>query len=141
MKVVMLKSVKHIGHAGSVVEVADGHALNMLIPRKMAVLATPAALKQAERIKKQTADKKDLDQKLVLERLSALAEEKIVFVKKANEKGHLYDAVDAREIAEKAGLPEDAISLEKPIKEIGVFDVPVSYHEAFGKISISVEAE
>src|SRR5262245_60619038 len=102
MKVVMMKHVKGTGSANAVVEVKDGHALNFLIPRKLAVAATPAALKQAELRQKQASEKRELDAKLIGERLAALAEEKIEFIKKANEQGHLYDAVDAKEIAEKA---------------------------------------
>lgn len=141
MKVVLLKDVKNTGRAGTVVECSDGHAQNFLIPRGMAALATPANLKQAELRLKQEGDRKALDVKLIQERLSALAEGKTVITKKANEKGHLYDAVDAADIAKAAELPEEAIKLEKPFKEIGTYDVPVSLGESFGKISITVEAE
>ena len=141
MKVVLLKDVKNTGRAGAVVECSDGHAQNFLIPRGMAALATPANLKQAELRLKQEGDRKALDVKLIQDRLTALAEEKIVITKKANEKGHLYDAVDAADIAKATQLPEEAIKLEKPFKEVGTFDVPVSLGESFGKLSIVVEAE
>lgn len=122
-------------------DVSDGHALNMLIPRGLAALATPAAIKRADTMKKQNDEKRALDEKLIADRLSALAETRISIIKKANEQGHLYDAVDAKEIAEEAKLPVDAIRLEKPIKELGVFEVPVSFGENFGALTISVEAE
>src|SRR5690349_3415851 len=141
MKVVLLKDIKKTGKAYSVVEVKDGHALNFLIPRGLAAAATEANLKNAELRHKQAKEKEELDAKLIGERLAALAEERIVFVKKANEKGHLYDAVDAKEIAERTNLPVDALTVEKPFKELGTFDVPVSYGEQFGKISIVIEAE
>lgn len=141
MKVVLLKDVKNMGRAGSVQDVSDGHAMNLLIPRKLAVLATAAAMKKAEAITAQEGSKRDLDKKLVEERLSALAEERIVILKKANEQGHLYDAVDAKDIATATQLPESAIHIEKPFKEIGAFDVPVAYGDDFGKITINIEAE
>jgi len=141
MKVVMIKDVKGTGRANTVVEVKDGYAINFLFPRKAAVPATGDAVKRAESMMKQFAERKELDNKLIADRLSALAEERIVFLKKANEKGHLYDAVDAKEIAEKVQLPVDAISIEKPFKEVGTFEVPVAYGENFGKITIIVEAE
>lgn len=141
MKVVLLKDVRDMGRAGSVLDVSDGHALNMLIPRGLAALATPAAIKRADTMQKQNDEKRALDEKLIADRLSALAETRISIIKKANEQGHLYDAVDAKEIAEEAKLPLDAIRLEKPIKELGVFEVPVSFGENFGKLTISVEAE
>jgi large subunit ribosomal protein L9 len=141
MKVVLLKDVRDMGRAGHVLDVSDGHALNMLIPRGLAALATPAALKRSETMQKQYDDRRVLDAKLVEERLSALAETRISILKKANDQGHLYDAVDAKDIAEEAKLPEDAIKLEKPIKELGTFEIPVAYGENFGTITISVEAE
>lgn len=141
MKVVLLKDVKNTGRAGAVVNCADGHAQNFLIPRGMAALATPANLKQAELRLKQDSDRKELDVKLIQDRLSALSEERIVILKKANEKGHLYDAVDAADVAKATDLPVDAIKIEKPFKELGTYDVPVSLGESFGKLSITIEAE
>jgi large subunit ribosomal protein L9 len=141
MKVVLLKDVKDMGRAHTTVDVSDGHALNFLIPRKLAIPATAGAIKQAEVRVKQVVDRKELDVKLISDRLMALSEERIVIKKKANEQGHLYDAVDAAEIAEATALPEDAIKLEKPIKELGAFEVPVAAGKDFGKITITVEAE
>ncbi|MES2668602.1 MAG: 50S ribosomal protein L9 [Patescibacteria group bacterium] len=141
MKVVLLKDVKNTGRAGAVVNCSDGHAQNFLIPRGMAALATPANLKQAELRTKQDIDKKQLDVKLIEDRIAALSEGTTQIIKKANEKGHLYDAVDAADIAKATELPEDAIKLEKPFKEVGTFDVPVSLGERFGKISITITAE
>src|SRR5262249_54550751 len=123
-----------------VVEVSDGHALNFLIPKRMAVAATPAALKNAEARRKAVADRKALDVALVKERLEALADSGATITRKVNEKGHLYDAVDAAEIAKAANLPEDAIHIEKPFKEAGTFDVPVAVGDEFGKFSLTIAA-
>lgn len=141
MKVVLLKDVKNMGRAHSAIEVSDGHALNFLIPNKLAVPATVTSLKQAELRVKQVKDRKELDVKLVEERLAALAEGSVVIVKKANEQGHLYDGVDAKELAEAAGLPEEVIRIEKPFKELGTFEVPVSFGEKFGAFSVTINAE
>lgn len=141
MKVVLLKDIKGTGRAHTAVEVKDGHAINFLIPRKLAVAATAANLKQAEGHAKKADDARALSQKLIADRLSALAEERIVIKKKVNDKGHLYDGVDAKELAELTALPVDAIHIEKPFKEVGTFEVPVSYGENFGKFSVVIEAE
>jgi len=141
MKVVLLKDVKHMGRAGSVQEVSDGHALNLLIPRGFAALATPAAMKRAEVAAAAEDTQRALDKKLVEERLAALADGALTITKKANEQGHLYDAVDAKDIAEAAQLPVDAIDLEKPIKETGEFEIPVSFGEDFGTLKLVVAAE
>ena len=147
MKVILVKDVKGIGHAHEAVETADGYALNFLIPKKLAVPATPIALKEAALRHTQLANRAELDAKLLVQNIEALAEARIVIRAKANEKGHLYDAVGESEIRKAAkeqahiDLPDDVIKLEKPIKELGVFDVPVSAAGAFGKFSITIEAE
>ncbi len=141
MKVVLTRDVKDMGRANEVIETSDGHALNFLIPKKMAIAATPSAVKAAETRKKAVVDRKELDVKLIEERIEALAGETVTIAKKANEQGHLYDAVDAAEIAAAAQLPEDAIRIEKPFKELGTFEVPVMMKEQFGKFSITIIAE
>ena len=141
MKVVLTKDVKDTGRAHEAVEVRDGHALNFLIPKGMAIPATPAALREAALRQKRMAEQKILSAKLVEERLAALSETPVIIRKKANEQGHLYDAVDAKDIAEAATLPVYAIRIEKPFKELGTHDVPVSVGEGFGKFQIAIEAE
>lgn len=147
MKIILLKDVKGIGRAHESVEAKDGHALNYLIPKKMAVVATGAAMKEAELRRRQAADRAAIDSALLAQNISALAEARIVIRTKANEKGHLYDAVGKPEIIAAAkeqariDLPEGAIALEKPIKELGTFDIPVAAKDAFGKFSIIIEAE
>lgn len=147
MKVILIKDVKGIGRAHEAVEAKDGHALNYLIPKKLAIAATPTAIKEAELRRKQSVDRTAIDAALLTQNISALAEAKIVIKVKANEKGHLYDAVGESDIAKAAkeqaliDLPIDAIKLEKPIKELGTFDIPVSSADTFGKFSITIEAE
>jgi large subunit ribosomal protein L9 len=141
MKVVLLKDVKNMGRAGTVQDVSDGHAFNLLIPRKLAVLATPGALKKAETVAAGAMAKRELDAKLIADRITALAEERTVILKKANEQGHLYDAVDAKDIAAATKLPVEVIDLEKPIKELGEYAVPVSNGSDFGTVKIVIEVE
>lgn len=147
MKVLLIKDVKGIGRAHDEVNAADGYALNYLIPKKLAVPATPGAVKEAKTRRKQVVDREALDTALLAQGIAALADAKITITMKANEKGHLYDAVGEKEIMLAAKeqarieLPEGVIKLEKPIKELGTFDVPVSAGEAFGVFSVTVVAE
>lgn len=147
MQVILLKDVKGMGRAHDLVNTSDGHALNFLIPKKVAVPATPSARKEAEVRRKKQSDRVELDVALLTQNIASLAEANIVIKTKVNEKGHLYDAVGESEIAsavkEQAHieLPEGAIRLEKPIKEVGTFTVPVSSGETFGKFSITIEGE
>ncbi len=147
MKIILLKDVKGVGRTHESVEASDGHALNYLIPKKLAVLATPVTVREAELRRKQATDRAELDTVLLAQNLAALAEARVVIKMKANEKGHLYDAVGKsdiqREVKEQSriDLPEDVIKLEKPIKELGVFDIPVATGDTFGKFSLTIEAE
>lgn len=147
MKVILTKDVKGIGRAHEEVTVADGYALNYLIPKKLSIAATPTARQEAETRRKQTVDQSALETALLAQNIQSLADANIVIKMKANEKGHLYNAVGEKEICEAAksqahiDLPSDIIKLEKPIKEVGVFTVPVATAHTFGKFSITVEAE
>ena len=147
MKVILKRDVKGLGRAHEAVETADGHALNHLIPKRLAILATPAAEKAAAVHKAKAESDRQVQTQLITQNLETLAEARIVITAKANEKGHLYDAVGVPEILAAikeqahAELPEEAIRLEKPFKELGTFDVPVAAGEGFGKFSITIEAE
>jgi len=147
MKVTLIKEVKGIGRAHEEVEMSDGYALNYLIPKKFAIAATDVARREAQTRIKQAVDSKEVDAALLTQNIASLTEARIVIKMKANEKGHLYDAVDAAEIAKAAkeqahvDLPLEVIKLEKPIKELGIFDIPVSSADTFGKFQVTVEAE
>ena len=147
MKVILIKDVKGMGRTHEEVTTSDGYALNYLIPKKLAIIATPVARKEAESRIKQQVDQVAVDAALLTQNIASLAEARIVIKTKANEKGHLYDAVGAPEIAAAAkeqahiDLPENVIKLEKPIKEVGTFDIPVASADTFGKFSIIIEAE
>ena len=147
MKVILIKDVKGVGRAHEEITATDGYALNFLIPKKLAITATPAAKQEAELRRKQMTDRDALDTALLSQNIAALAEARIVIRMKANEKGHLYDAVNESEISKAVkeqahiDLPEDIIKLEKPIKELGAFDIPVAFADTFGKFSITIEAE
>lgn len=147
MKVILIKDVKDVGRAHEEIEASDGYALNFLIPKKLAIAATTVAKKEAETRRKQVTDRSALDATLLAQNIASLADARIVIKVKANEKGHLYDAVGESEIISAAkeqghiDLPEGVIKLEKPFKELGTFEVPVSAGETFGKFSIVIEAE
>lgn len=147
MKVILIKDVKGIGRAHEEVTTSDGYALNYLIPKKFAISATPVARQEAETRRKQVVDRSVIDAALLTQNIASLAEARIIIKMKANEKGHLYDAVGESDISRAAkeqahiDLPESVIKLEKPIKELGTFDIPVASADTFGKFSITIEAE
>ena len=141
MKVILQKDVKGLGRTHEAVEARDGYALNHLIPKKLAIHATPVATREAEGRLAKAGASKELDAKLLEQNIATLAETHITIPMKANEKGHLYNGIGADDIAEASSLPESAIFIDKPFKELGSHEVPVSYGENFGKFTLVIEAE
>ena len=146
MKVILLKDVLNVGRKYEVKNVADGLAINMLIPRKQAEAATAHALKRVEKeIVQATLDKRTQDALLAkdLEKLNSL----IIEVKeKANEKGHLFAGVRPEDLISKINkqtglhlLPEHVL-MEKPIKEVGEFVIPLKVGDKRGSVKLIVEA-
>jgi large subunit ribosomal protein L9 len=131
MQVLLLKDVPNLGKAGTVKSVADGYARNYLFPQKLAVPATPEAMKQAEAIRKAALRR----QQRMEEEAEALAKEleaiSLTFKAKAGESGKLYGSVTAAHIAEalsaKMGMEFDKrkIDLEEPLKELGEHQVRI----------------
>jgi large subunit ribosomal protein L9 len=146
MKVVLIKDVRDMGLKGSVIEVSDGHAINFLLPRKMAIAASAKNVEEASLRQKQNEDRKAIDVELLKQNIASLNEKRIVLIMKANDKGHLYEAVAAPEIIKAAkdqadiDLPAEAVKLEKPIKEVGEYKVSVSGSGVSGEFTIVVEA-
>ena len=130
MKVLLLKDVYKLGHAGDVKKVADGYARNFLIPQRLATLATVAAVKQAETLRGNAAiARAKLNEELsgVAEKLNALT---LTFAVKAGETGKLYGSVTPAQIAEEikraSGLEVDRRNVgHQPLRELGEFKIPV----------------
>lgn len=130
MKVLLIADVYKHGVAGEVVDVADGFARNWLLPKKLAVKATPGALKQAEELRAQAeARRAQLDQ-----RLNDLARQidgvELFFGRRASPTGKLFGSVTTTEIADalnqKVGIDINRRRISQiAIREIGTHDVPV----------------
>ena len=99
MKVLLLKDVYKLGRAGDIKKVADGYGRNFLLPQKLAVLATPGALKQVEKIRSQ-AEIRRTEQN---SELQGLADQingiTVVFPAKAGETGKLYGSITTQDVA------------------------------------------
>ncbi|MBO5517468.1 MAG: 50S ribosomal protein L9 [Firmicutes bacterium] len=129
MQVILLKDVKGQGKAGQVVKVSDGYARNMLLPKKLAMEATPANMKVLEKQKAQIEAQRAID-KQVAEDIKAKVEAKTVtVVTKAGENGRLFGAITNKDIAEAIQkeffieLDKKKIDLDAPIKQTGVTEV------------------
>ncbi len=124
MKVLLIKDVYKLGRAGDVKRVADGYGRNYLIPQGLAVLATPGALKQAERIRAKAAAQRAL----LNEEMSAVAEQlanlKLAFSARAGETGKLYGSITSQDVANaiqaKTGLTIKRQQIDmQPLRALG----------------------
>jgi len=130
MKILLLEDVYKLGRAGEVKKVAPGYARNYLMPQGLAVLATPGAIKQAGRIRKEGEKKRAR----INEEMSGVAEQLdgqlFTFAVKASETGRLYGSVNtqmlAEAVGEEIGVEIEAKQIEsQPLREIGLHNVSV----------------
>ena len=141
MDVILMQSVEFVGNMGETVSVARGYARNYLIPQKLAVEASDGARKVVEQHMRLEA-KRDLVHKASAETLAAeIGELSCTLSVQADEEDNLFGSVGARDIA--TGISTDAVAidhkqimLEEPIKQLGVYTVPVKLHA-----EVSVDAK
>ncbi len=100
MKVIFLQDVPRIAQKHTVKDVNDGYALNFLFPRKLAVAATPKAMKDLEKRKKEVEVSKKVQKDLLMKNLEEVKGKRVVIKAKADEKGHLFAQVHEKDIAE-----------------------------------------
>jgi len=130
MDVLLKETVEHLGKRGEVVKVADGYARNFLLPKGLAIAVDSSSASEIEaarrRIRKQEKIKEASVQGLA-ERLKGIS---LTISEKATEEGHLFGSVTAERITEelsKMGIELDVrnVVLEEPIKELGVYMIPI----------------
>ncbi len=147
MKVILLKDIKKIGRKYDIKDVADGFALNSLIPSGSAVPATGNYLKMIEEKKKQTEQTKENFKKTFEEATSKLQDKRLIIKGKVNEKGHLFAGVHIDQIIEEfkrqteMNLDKDLFKLEKPIKEVGEHEIKISFNNKDYKIILNIVGE
>ena len=134
MKVILIEDVKKLGKKGDVVDVSDGYARNMLLPKKLGVEATSKNLND---LKLQKAHQQKLAQNS-LEAAQAFAKnlenKEVVLTLKGGEGGKTFGSVSAKEISEAAQkqlgmtLDKKKLQLESPIKALGTTLVPLRLH-------------
>ena len=134
MKVILTADVKSLGKKGEIVDVSDGYARNMLLPKKLGVEANS---KNINDLKLQKANE-DKVAKEILEQAKALAaeiaEKSVTVSIKVGEGGKTFGSVSSKEIAEAAKaqidleLDKKKIQLPNPIRALGTTEVGVKLH-------------
>lgn len=133
MKVILLDDIQSVGRRGEVRDVSDGYARNFLLPKKLALTATPGNLKNIGHIKKQQEAKADRirsDAEVLRARIETLLYEE---QRQASEEGKLFGSVTAQDVVDFLGrqgvaLERRRVHLDEPIKSLGETAVPIRLH-------------
>jgi len=144
MEVILCKDVATIGKTGDIVKVKDGHARNFLIPRQLALAATKDNKKKMEAFKAKQAELHEAQKKEMEAVAEKLAKVSCTLSVEVNDQEKLYGAVSETEILralEQEGFKFERkdLVLEKPVEELGIFEVGVRLHpEVIGKFRLWV---
>ena len=133
MEVILREHIDNLGRRGEVVKVAAGYARNFLLPRKLALIATPGNLKQVARERVKFDNLEAVERTAAEDLASRLSGIQVVISRRVGETGALYGSVTSSDIAEslaKQGFEIDKrkIGLREPIKKLGEKTVPVKLH-------------
>ena len=148
MKIILLENVKKLGKKDEIIEVADGYARNVLIPKKLGIEATNANINSVK-LKNKNEEKKDENMRNVALADKEKIEKATITLKiKAGANGKTFGSINSKEVSdgikEVVGLDIDKkdIDLGEPIKNIGKYTVKVHlYKEVVANANINVVEE
>jgi large subunit ribosomal protein L9 len=147
MEVILREDVSNLGNRGDVVKVADGYGRNYLLPKQLAMEATPsnkAVIDQMKAAAVRRSAKEKSEAEALVTQLNTVS---LVFTRKVGEGDHLFGSVTSSDIAQElAGkgytVDRRKVQLDEPLKSTGEFHVPVKLHrEVTAHISVTVKGE
>ena len=134
-----------MGKKYDVKEVSGGYAMNFLLPRKLAEVATAKAVANLELRKKEIMIEREVQEDLLLKNLEEIKGKVLHIKAKRDEGGHLFSGIHAKEIVEAmasehhADVSEEFIVLSKPIKQVGEFEIPIKIGDKKSAFKLVVE--
>ena len=146
MKVIFLQDVKGKGKKGQMAEISDGYARNYLLPKKLAMEATPDAINTMRMNDKAAAERAAKERAEAVEVSKKLREMTVVVTAKGGGAGKLFGSVTSQEIAAalkaKSGIVIDKrkIVLSDPIKNVGTYTVQCKLgYEITAPLTVKIE--
>ena len=146
MKVILLQDVKGKGKKGQMIEVSDGYARNFMLPKKMAIEATPDAINTMRMNDKATQERIAKEKAEALALSKQLREMTLVVTAKGGGAGRLFGSVTNQEIADalekKSGIKLDKrkIVISDPIKNVGTYTVQCKLgYEITAPLTVKIE--
>jgi len=148
MNVILKQDIPNLGHKDDIITVKNGYALNYLIPKGLAVNATPSLRKMHEELLKQRAHKEEKIRQEALEVAEKIKALKLTIGAKTSTKGKIFGSVNTIQISEalkNQGFTIDRKDItikEELIKEIGNYTATVRLHrDVFVEIPFEIVAE
>lgn len=147
MQIILQEDVEKLGNRGQIVTVAEGYARNFLLPRKLALEATPGNMKRLEKMRSAFAKKEATEKESAQTLAELLATVTLTISRKAGENDQLFGSVTSGDIAE--GLAAQGYTIEKrkialtdPIKLVGEYQVPIKlFREISANVKLTVKKE
>ena len=148
MRVIFLTDVATKGKRGEIRDVADGYARNYLLPRGLALPATPSAIRATQTLSKEREGRQAREKEMINEVIQQLEGTELLFKAKAGAKGRLHGSITSTAIADRlsaiAGFEIDRkkINLDQPLHELGIHEVKVNLGPGSEvKIKVIIEEE
>ena len=145
MKVILLQDVKGKGKKGQMIEVSDGYARNFMLPKKLAIEATPDAINTMKMNDKATQERIAREKAEALDTSRKLREMTVVVKAKGGGAGRLFGSVTNAEIADalaKQGVKLDKrkIVLNETIKSVGTYTATCKLgYEISAPLTVKIE--
>jgi large subunit ribosomal protein L9 len=133
MKLILQEDIEKLGTRGELVEVTKGYARNFLLPRKLALEATPGNMKRLEKMRTAFAKKEAVERGDAQKLAELLASVSLTFTRKAGESDQLFGSVTSGDISEALAaqdfhIEKRKVVLAEPIKTIGEHEIPIKLH-------------
>jgi large subunit ribosomal protein L9 len=147
VKIILLKDVEHLGKAGQIVEVAPGHARNLLIPQRQALVATAANVAQFESRRRQHEAVAERERRAAEALAQKLESDSLTAPVHVGEDDRLFGSVTAQNVLELLAakgyeVDRKVVQLEEPIRALGVYSIDLRLHpEVTAQIKLWVVKE
>ncbi|MHC4222499.1 MAG: 50S ribosomal protein L9 [Planctomycetota bacterium] len=130
VQILLLEDSEQLGEVGKIVRVKPGYARNFLFPAGVACPVTADALRSVEQAKRRATELRAKRATMVAEQAEALEGLSLTLEERASDEGHLFGSVGASRVVEALKeqgieMEEKRIRLEHPLKELGIFNVPI----------------
>jgi large subunit ribosomal protein L9 len=146
MKVILLRDVTGKGSKGEIKDVAEGYARNFLLPRGLALLATPAVARQAETLIRKESQRQDIEETKLQKLAQQIEGREVHFQARIGAGGRLFGSITAadiaRELSQVIGSPVDKrkVEIDKALRQEGSHEVTIRLaKDLVPKIKVVVE--